>query len=194
MPGNCEIDPSAFTHERAWVENATIGASSTVWQFASVIRGAVIGADCSIGGCAIVDAAMVGDRCLIGHGAQLHPGTRLGNDVFVGPGAIVCNDRWPRVGKDGFHAEALIERKMVTVDIADGISIGAGAIILPGVSIGASSVVAAGAVVTHSMPAHSLWKRKGGWVSLAARRPERMREAGCEGFQAAYSRGRLGSS
>lgn len=174
------IDPSARIEQPCIVKDAVIGAGSVVWEFAKVIRGASVGVDCSIGGCAIVDAAVVGDRCAIGHGAQLHPGTKLANDVFVGPGVIVCNDRWPRVGKDGFHPHLLLEGRMVTVEIADGVSIGAGAIILPGVSIGASSVVAAGAVVTHSMPACSLWKRKGGWVPLAARRPQRMRDAGSE--------------
>jgi carbonic anhydrase/acetyltransferase-like protein (isoleucine patch superfamily) len=180
------IDPSARIAPSCVVGEATIGARSVVWQFASVIRGASIGADCSIGGCAIVDAAMVGDRCLVGHGAQLHPGTRLGAKVFVGPGAIICNDSWPRVGKDGFDSGALLERRFVTVDIADGVSIGAGAIILPGVVIGAGSFIAAGAVVTHSMPACSLWKRKGGWVPLSARRPQRLREAGSEGSRAAH--------
>ncbi|MDX3971158.1 MAG: DapH/DapD/GlmU-related protein [Bradyrhizobium sp.] len=172
-------------HAKAHVEaGVSIGAGTSVWQFASVIRGATIGADCSVGGCAIVDAAIVGDRCLIGHGAQLHPGTRLCNDVFVGPGVIACNDRWPRVGKDGFDAGALLDRRLLTVLISDGVSIGAGAIILPGVLIGANSVVAAGAVVTHSMPPCSLWKRKGGWVPLSARRPLRLREAGSEGSRA----------
>ncbi|MBN9007247.1 MAG: N-acetyltransferase [Rhizobiales bacterium] len=176
---------TAAIHDKAHVAGSVIGDRSIVWQFASVIRGAHVGEDCSVGGCAIVDAATIGDRCLIGHGAQLHPGTKLGNDVFVGPGVIVCNDRWPRVGKDGFDAELLLTRRMVTVDIADGASIGAGAIILPGVSIGANSVVAAGAVVTHSMPPCSLWKRKGGWVPLSARRPDRLRGAGSEGSHAA---------
>lgn len=180
------IADGAAIHPRAHVDASSIGARTAVWQFASVIRGAGIGADCSIGGCAIVDAAVLGDRCLIGHGAQLHPGTRVGNDVFVGPGVIVCNDRWPRVGKDGFYPNLLLEGRMVTVEIGDGVSIGAGAIILPGVAIGASCVIAAGAVVTHSMPPCSLWKRKGGWVPLSARRPQRMREAGSEGSRAAH--------
>lgn len=180
------IDPSARIEQPCIVMDAAIGAGSVIWEFAKVIRGASVGADCSIGGCAVVDAAIVGDRCAIGHGAQLHPGTRLGNDVFVGPGVIVCNDRWPRVGKDGFDAGALLERRFVTVQIADGVSIGAGAIILPGVVIGAGSVISAAAVVTHSMPPCSLWKRKGGWVPLSARRPQRLREAGSEGSRAAH--------
>lgn len=172
------IHASARLEQPCVVKDASIGARSIVWEFAKVIRGARIGEDCSVGGCAIVDAVWIGDRCAIGHGAQLHPGTSVGNDVFVGPGAIVCNDRWPRVSKDGFKADLLLKGRMATVAIQDGVSIGAGAIILPGVIVGAGSVVAAGSVVTRSMPRCSLWKRSGGWVPLAARCPERTPLAG----------------
>jgi acetyltransferase-like isoleucine patch superfamily enzyme len=178
------IDASARLQQPCIVKDATIGARSIVWEFAQVIRGAVIGEDCSIGGCAIVDAARLGHRCAVGHGAQLHPGVRIRDDVFIGPGVIVCNDSWPRVGKDGFNAVALLSGEFVTVEIHDGVSIGAGAIILPGVIIGSGSTVAAGAVVTHSMPPCTLWKRIGGWVPIMARRPERMRTAGSEHINA----------
>jgi UDP-2-acetamido-3-amino-2,3-dideoxy-glucuronate N-acetyltransferase len=174
------IDPSARLEQPCVVKDASIGARSIVWEFAKVIRGARIGDDCSIGGCAIVDAASTGDCCAIGHGAQLHPGTSLGHDVFVGPGVIVCNDPWPSVNKDGFDAAQLLNGRFTTVRIMDGVSIGAGAIILPGMIIGAGSVIAAGSIVTHSMPRSSLWKRAGGWVPMSARRPERMRAAGSE--------------
>lgn len=174
------IDASARVEQPSIVKDSTIGARSVVWEFAKVIRGAVVGEDCSIGGCAIVDAARLGNRCSVGHGAQLHPGVRVRDDVFIGPGVIVCNDSWPRVGKDGFDAARLLSGDFVTVEIHDGASIGAGAIILPGVIIGAGSTVSAGCVVTHSMPPYSLWKRAGGWVPMAARRPSRMRPAGSE--------------
>jgi UDP-2-acetamido-3-amino-2,3-dideoxy-glucuronate N-acetyltransferase len=178
------IDPSARLEQPCIVKDVTIGARSIVWEFAKVIRGAIVGDDCSIGGCAIVDAAHIGHRCSVGHGAQIHPGTRIRDDVFVGPGAIICNDRWPRVDKDGFNSAALLNGKFVTVEIHDGVNIGAGAIILPGVIIGAACTIAAGAVVTHSMPPCSLWKREGGWVPMMARRPERMRVAGSERIDA----------
>ena len=179
------IHPTARVEQPSVVKNATVGARSVVWEYAKVIRGAVLGEDCSIGGCAIVDAARVGNRCTIGHGAQLHPGTSVGDDVFVGPGVIVCNDRWPRVSKDGFDSGNLLDGKFTTVRVMDGVSIGAGAIILPGVQIGEGSVIAAGSVVTHSMPSCSLWKRSGVWVTMRARHPERMRAAGSEGADAA---------
>jgi carbonic anhydrase/acetyltransferase-like protein (isoleucine patch superfamily) len=49
----------------------------------------VIGDDVVIGHGAIVHGARVGDRCLIGMGATLLSGTKLGNDVFVAAGAVV---------------------------------------------------------------------------------------------------------
>lgn len=159
-------------------ETAVIGADTKVWQFASVIRGARVGERCVIGGCAVVDGAFVGSGCKIGHGAQLHPGSWLGNDVFVGPGAILCNDRWPGVDRDGFEIEPLLSGEVVTVDVKDGASIGAGAIILPGVVIGEGAMIAAGAVVDRSVPMEHLFKRSGEIVPIdPARTPKRMREA-----------------
>lgn len=158
------------------IEN--IGAGSKVWQFASVLRGAKVGRGCTVAAYALIDAATVGDDCLISSGAQLHPGTKIGNKVFVGPGVIFCNDRWPRVGKDGFNGDALLSGSHVTIEVHDGASIGAGAVILPGVIIGKGAVVAAGTVVTHSVPQAAIWKRSGGWKPMSARRPERMPLAG----------------
>lgn len=157
--------------------DVSVGDGTHIWQFASVIRGAVIGQKCSVGAGAIVDAARVGDNVLIGAGAQLHPGTVIGDNVFVGPGVIFCNDRWPRVSKDGFDGEALLSGKIVTVQVCDGASIGAGAVILPGVRIGIGATVAAGARVDESVPDYYLAKREGDIVPIAARRAERMRGA-----------------
>ena len=111
------------------VHDAAIGARTKVWQFASVIRGAKLGEDCVIGSCAIVDGATVGDRCHIGHGAQVHPGAVIGSDVFLGPGAVICNDAWPRAHKRGFDAPGVAV-------IDDHASIGANAVVLAGLTIG----------------------------------------------------------
>lgn len=164
-------------HPTAVVEGSTVGEGAEVWQFASVIRGATVGLNGNIGGCAVVDGATLGNDCSVGHGAQVHPGSRLGNRVFVGPGAILCNDRWPRVSKDGFDGDALLSGAVITIDVEDDVSIGAGAIILPGVRIGHDAVIAAGAVVTRGVPAHCLWKRCGAVVPIAARVPDRTPEA-----------------
>lgn len=167
----------AFIHTKAHVEGAHIGARVKVWQFASVLRGAVLGEDCVVGSCSVVDAAHVGDRCKIGHGAQLHPGTRIGNDVFVGPGVIFCNDAWPRVAVDGFDAVGLLSGDVVTTQVMDGATVGAGCVILPGVVIGVGAVVAAGVNLRRSVPNYHLVKASGAIVPLAPRKADRMRRA-----------------
>lgn len=164
-------------HELAHIGEATIGERTRVWQFASVIRGAIIGDDCNVGSCSIVDAAVTGNRCSIGHGAQLHPGTKIGNGVFVGPGAIFCNDRWPRIAKDGFDIDALLSGRFVTIAVENGVSIGAGVMVLPGVRIGAGSVIAMGARVTKSVPPYSIYKRDDTIVGISPRKADRMRAA-----------------
>lgn len=156
------IDPSAQVHYAALVENSCIGPRTKVWQFASVIRGSKVGADCSIATGAIVDGSRLGDRCIVSHGAFIDPGMQIGNDVFVGPHVCLCNDYWPRVSKDGwFDMQALISGKIVVTRIEDGASLGAGAIVMPGIVIGSGAMVAAGAVVTANVPADALYRRDG---------------------------------
>ena len=133
----------------------TIGEGTKVWQFASVIREASIGSDCSIGSCAIVDGARVGNGCLIGHGASIHPGSILGDRVFVGPGAVLCNDNWPRTHKRGFNLA------LPSVVIEDDASIGANATVLAGVTIGKGAMIAAGAVVTRDVPPRYIYMANG---------------------------------
>jgi UDP-2-acetamido-3-amino-2,3-dideoxy-glucuronate N-acetyltransferase len=142
-------------HPKAHIDpDVVLGLNTRVWQFASVIRAAKVGEACNIASCAIVDAATLGDGCLIGHGAQVHPGSKLGRDVFLGPGAVITNDRWPSTEKAGWEFP---ERGRHTVVIEDGASIGANAVILSGVTIGAGAVIAAGATVYMDIPAGMVW-------------------------------------
>ena len=142
------IHPLALVHA-----DCEIGEGTSVWQFASVIRGARLGPGSSVAACAIVDGSRLGARARIGHGAQVHPGVVAGDDLFVGPGAILCNDAWPWLESEDFDLSALIEGRAVSVLIEDRVTIGAGAIVLPGVRLGAGCVVAAGVVVRRDVPA-----------------------------------------
>lgn len=152
---------SSFVHPCAQVDrDASIGARTRVWQFASVIRKAKIGDDCSIASCAIVDGSRLGDRVIVSHGAFIDPGMTIGNDVFVGPHVVFCNDYWPRVTKGGWFDPAdLISGKINITRIEDGASIGAGVILMPGIVIGAGAMVAAGAVVSHDVEPGHLYKQ-----------------------------------
>lgn len=158
-------------------EGCEIGPLTKVWQFASVIRGARVGASCTIGACSIVDGSRIGAMARIGHGAQVHPGVVAGDDLFLGPGAIICNDRWPWMDPADFDLAGLIEGRKLAVIIEDGVTIGAGAVILPGARLQKGCVVAAGAVVeARIVPPGYVHMRDG---SMAFRRDpaERMRFA-----------------
>ena len=145
------IHPTAFIHYKALVTESRVGAGTKIWQFASVIRGATIGARCNIASGACIDGSDIGDDCVIAHNLAMGPGFKIGNGVFIGPNVTFCNDAWPRAGKDGFDAYAYIGSPAVIVE--DGASIGANAVILPGVRIGADAMIAAGSVVRADVPA-----------------------------------------
>lgn len=68
--------------------------------------------------------------------------TEIGNEVFIGPNAVLTNDRYPPTGKPELKGPVLEDLAVI----------GANATILPGVCIGRGAAVAAGAVVTKDVP------------------------------------------
>lgn len=167
-----------FIHPQAYVEDVILGDGTKVWQFASIIRGSVIGHHCTIGSCSIVDGAELGDFCLVSHGASINPGVVAGHNVFFGPNCTICNDRWPTTDKDGFDIDELFNG-FIAVRIGNGVGLGANSVVLPGVEIGAASMIAAGAVVNRSVPPRHLFTRKGAIHPIASDRDfTRMLRAG----------------
>jgi len=147
-------------------QGVTVGARTQVWQFASLIRRAVIGEDCRIAAYATVDGSRVGNRTILSNGAFVSPGMVIGDDVFLGPGVVMCNDAWPRAGKDGFDAEEFISGRLVTSRVCSGASLCSKVTVLPGVVIGAFAMVAAGVVVDCDVPEWHLFKRNGQIVPI----------------------------
>ncbi len=84
--------------------------------------------------------------CRIGHRVRIHnhvyvaQSTTLEDDVFLAPGVMIANDRYPV--SDHFEGPT----------IKRGAIIGVNATILPGVIIGESALVGAGSVVTRDVP------------------------------------------
>lgn len=160
-------------HPLAYIDGADVGENCHVWQFASVIRGAVLGPNVTVGSGSTIDGARVGEGSIVGANVGLFPGHLIGKHCFIGPGAVLCNDVWPRAKKAGFvgfvAASAMTEKIHETqacVIVKDGASIGANATILPGVVIGERSMVSAGAVVHRSIGADCLFHRDGRVVPI----------------------------
>jgi gamma-carbonic anhydrase len=51
----------------------------------------IIGKDCTIGHCAVINGATVGDLCIIGMNSTLMDGAVIGDECIIGAGAVVTS-------------------------------------------------------------------------------------------------------
>ncbi|MFL6499703.1 MAG: acyltransferase [Candidatus Udaeobacter sp.] len=149
-------------HPSAQTQGASIGSGTRVWQFCIILPEAQIGCDCNICAHVLIESdVVIGSRVTIKSGVQLWDGTRIEDDVFIGPNATFTNDRTPR---------SKTRRKLLVTRVHRHASIGANSTILPGLIIGKAAMISAGAVVTGDVPAHALVignpARRKGWVCL----------------------------
>ena len=136
-------------HPLSDVKTNKIGAGTQIWQFAVVMDGAIIGANCNINCHTFIERNVVlGDHVTIKAGVYLWEGIVIHDRVFIGPNVTFTNDKYPRSKR--------YPPKFSKIVINEGASIGAGAIILGGIVIGAYALVAAGAVVTKDVPDRAL--------------------------------------
>lgn len=136
-------------HPLADVQSDSVGEGTRVWQFVVILSGAQIGRECNICAHALIEGDVtIGDRVTVKSGVFLWDGTRVGDDVFIGPNATFTNDPMPR-------SKAYPE-SYKGITLQRGASIGANATILPGVVIGEHAMVGAGAVVTKDVPPYAV--------------------------------------
>ena len=170
------IDPSARVHTSADIEpGVSVGPGTSIWQRAQVRQGATIGAECIVGRDAFIDEGVsIGNRVKIQNQALVYHGVTVEDAVFIGPNAILTNDRFPRaVTADGAPARGG-DWQVSPIILRHGCSIGAGAIVVAGVDVGPYATVGAGAVVTHDVPGHALVAgnpaRRIGWMCACGAR------------------------
>ena len=173
--------PGVFVHPSALCESADVGPGTRIWAFAHVMAGARVGRDCNIGDHAFVESgAWIGDRVTVKNAVLVWDGVRIEDDAFIGPAVVFTNDRSPRSPRMPVDAVAQRyarrERWLLPTRVAQGASIGAGAVIAPGVTLGAFCMVGAGSLVTRDVPPHRLVSRANpagaAWVCVCGQRLE----------------------
>jgi acetyltransferase-like isoleucine patch superfamily enzyme len=112
-----------------------------------------IGDNCKIGGFVYIEEGVkIGNNCKIRPLVFIPTGVTIEDGVFIGPGVIFTNDKYPRAINPDGSLKGDGDWQLVETLVKRGSSIGAGATIMCGVTIGEFAVVGAGAVVTRDVP------------------------------------------
>jgi acetyltransferase-like isoleucine patch superfamily enzyme len=154
-------------HPLADVQTPHIGAGTFVWQFAIILKGAVIGEKCNINCHTFIENDVrIGDSVTVKAGVYLWDGIVAEDHVFIGPNATFTNDKYPRSRQ---HPGEFQKTRL-----SHHCSIGANATILGGTTVGAYAIIGAGAVVTRDVPDFALVAgnpaRIIGWVDRTGRK------------------------
>ena len=147
-------------HPLADVQSVEIGEGTSIWQFAVILPGAIIGKECNISCHTFIENDVIlGDRVTVKSGTYIWDATRIEDDVFIGPNVVFTNDLRPRSKQYVNHPVTTIKK---------GASIGANSTILTGVTIGAYAMTGIASVITRDVPANALVygnpARVQGWV------------------------------
>ncbi len=111
----------------------------------------VIGHHVAIGTNTVIDGnTEIADFVKIASNCYIPTHVKIGTRVFLGPGVILTNDRYPLKQRDRYEPEGPV--------IEAGVTLCAGVVVCPGVTVGEGSFVAAGAVVTRDVPARGFVK------------------------------------
>jgi acetyltransferase-like isoleucine patch superfamily enzyme len=158
-------------------DSAVLGAGTTVWHLAQVRENARLGRDCIVGrGAYVGPGVVIGDNVKLQNYALVYEPSRLEDNVFIGPAAVLTNDLYPRSVDVSGRLKRPADWDALGVVVREGASVGARAVVVAGRSIGRWALVAAGAVVTRDVPDFALVAgtpaRRIGWVGHAGVRLE----------------------
>jgi len=166
-PGH-RIDPGVLlgylTGRRIELTPTIIGANAVIRSGTVVYASVRIGNDLQTGHNVVIrEQNQIGDRlniwnnsaidygCVIGNNVKIHNNvyvcqfTVIEDDVFIAPGVMMANDRYP-VNYEGLQGPT----------IRKGARIGANVTLLPGVTIGEGALIGSGSVVTRDVPPRTI--------------------------------------
>ncbi|MCK9159094.1 MAG: N-acetyltransferase [Bacteroidaceae bacterium] len=137
-------------HPLSDVQTSQIGENTSIWQFCVILPHAKIGNNCNICASVLIEnEVVIGNNVTIKSGVQIWDGVTIDDNVFIGPNVTFTNDMVPR-SKQHLNSYA-------KTYLRKGASIGANSTIIAGNIIGEYALIGAGSVVTHNIPANTVW-------------------------------------
>ncbi len=158
-----KIDSNAKISKSVKIGNFTIigpyvhiSEGSVVWHFANIYgqenKPVIIGENTQVGSYAqIKPDVKIGNNCRLQDHLSIPEGITIEDYVFVGPGVVFTNDKYPTIVST-LNSSWELEKTI----IQSYSSIGAGSIIGPGITIGYKSIIGMGSVVTKDVPEKSI--------------------------------------
>jgi UDP-2-acetamido-3-amino-2,3-dideoxy-glucuronate N-acetyltransferase len=162
-----------FIHESVNLDGTQeIGENSRIWSNSQLGSNARIGSGTTIGrNVYIGPGAIIGNNCKIQNNALIYEPAKIEDGVFIGPGVILTNDKYPRAVNTDGTIKSSSDWNPVGVHVMTGASIGAGVVCIAPLIIGEWALISAGAVVVDSVKPFSLMvgtpARKIGWVGTS---------------------------
>lgn len=129
--------------------NVEVGDNLDTGYFVVLRQGVRIGDDVKIWSNTVVDSnAKIGNRVRMHCNNYISQGVIVEDDVFIGPGCQILNDKYPVRTDPNLWQPPRLKRGAV---------IGGGVTICPNVTIGCGAVIGAGSVVTKDVPDRQIW-------------------------------------
>ncbi|WP_342685830.1 MULTISPECIES: acyltransferase [unclassified Methanoculleus] len=130
------------------IKNVTFGEGTTIKDLVN-LYGCDIGNNCKIDSFVYIEGDVkIGDNCKIRAFTFIPSGVTIENNVFIGPGVVFTNDKFPRATNESGELKQEGDWKLVQTVVKSGASIGANSTIIGPVIIGHGAMIGAGSVVT----------------------------------------------
>ena len=151
---------------------SSLGKNLRIWHQSQIREESTIGDNVIIGRNVYIGPGVeIGMNTKIQNNALIYEPAKIGIGVFIGPGVIFTNDRYPRSINPDYSQKGASDWDQVGVEVGDGAAIGAGVICIAPVKIGLWASIGAGAVVTKNVKNFALVvgspARQIGWVGKA---------------------------
>lgn len=149
---------SVSIHETAIVEKGSeVSDGCSIWHFAHVRKGAVLGRNCVIGKSVFVDAGVhIGNNVKIQNNVSVYHGVTVEDGAFLGPHVCFTNDLTPRSIKEDGSLRGGNDWVLTPTRVGYGVGIGANSVIRCGVTLNKWCMVGSGSVVTKDVPPYAL--------------------------------------